>query len=56
MALYLRRKLENKAEIAVWQITETEKELMNFTTVTTRDEKENNKYALYTTTDKLYWC
>ena len=28
MALYLRKKLDNKAEIAVWQITETEKELI----------------------------
>ena len=30
MALYLRKKLDNKAEIAVWQVTETEEELMNF--------------------------
>ena len=29
MALYLRKKLENKAEIAVWQVPETEGELMN---------------------------
>ena len=33
MALYLRKKLENKAEIAVWQITETEEELLNLTSV-----------------------
>ena len=30
MALYLRKKLDNKAEIAVWQITETEEELADF--------------------------
>ena len=29
MALYLRRKLDNKAEIAVWQVTETEEELLD---------------------------
>ena len=29
MALYLRKKLDNKAEIAVWQVTETEEELLN---------------------------
>lgn len=33
MALYLRKKLENKAEIAVWQVTETEEELMNLVSV-----------------------
>ena len=27
MALYLKKVLDNKAEIAVWQITETEEEL-----------------------------
>ena len=39
MALYLRKKLENKAEIAVWQITETEEELLSITSVP-RDELE----------------
>ena len=33
MALYLRKKLEDKAEIAVWQVTETEEELMNLVSV-----------------------
>ena len=33
MALYLRKKLENKAEIAVWQVTETEEELLNLVSV-----------------------
>ena len=33
MALYLRKKLENKAEISVWQVTETEEELMNLVSV-----------------------
>ena len=33
MALYLRKRLYNKAEIAVWQITETEEELMANTSV-----------------------
>jgi len=33
MALYLRKKLDNKAEIAVWQVTETEEELLNITSV-----------------------
>lgn len=42
MALYLRRKLENKAEIAVWQITETEEELLNLTSVPS-DELEEIK-------------
>ena len=27
MALYLRKELENEAEIGVWEITETEEEL-----------------------------
>ena len=39
MALYLRKKLENKAEIAIWQITETEEELLGITSVP-RDELE----------------
>ena len=33
MALYLRKKLDNKAEIAVWQITESEEELLAITSV-----------------------
>ena len=33
MALYLRKKLDNKAEIAVWQVTETEDELLGLTSV-----------------------
>ena len=39
MALYLRRKLDNKAEIAVWQITETEEELKGLSSVP-NDEME----------------
>ena len=33
MALYLRRKLDNKAEIAVWHVTESEEELLSLTSV-----------------------
>jgi len=40
MALYLRKKLENKAEIAVWQVTETEQELMEITSVPTDELEE----------------
>ena len=40
MALYLRKKLDNKAEIAVWQVTETEEELMKLSSVPT-DEMED---------------
>ena len=40
MALYLRKKLDNKAEIAVWQVTETEEELMNITSVPTDELEE----------------
>ena len=40
MALYLRKKLDNKAEIAVWQITETEQELMAITSVPTDELEE----------------
>ena len=40
MALYLRRKLDNKAEIAVWQVTETEEELLNLTSVPTDELEE----------------
>ena len=39
MALYFKKKLENKAEIAVWQITETEDELKMLTSVP-NDEME----------------
>lgn len=39
MALYLRKKLDNKAEIAVWQITETEEQLMSLSSVP-NDEME----------------
>ena len=39
MALYLRKKLDNKAEIAVWQITETEKEVIELSSVP-NDEME----------------
>lgn len=40
MALYLRKKLENKAEIAVWQVTETEQELLNLISVPTDELEE----------------
>ena len=40
MALYLRKRLDNKAEIAVWQITETEQELMAITSVPTDELEE----------------
>ena len=40
MALYLKKKLENKAEIAVWQITETEEELKNLSSVPTDEMEE----------------
>ena len=40
MALYLRKKLDSKAEIAVWQVTETEEELMKLSSVPT-DEMED---------------
>ena len=40
MALYLRRKLDNKAEIAVWQVTETEEELLSITSVPTDELEE----------------
>ena len=40
MALYLRKKLDNKAEIAVWQVTETEEELMSITSVPTDELEE----------------
>ena len=40
MALYLRKKLDNKAEIAVWQVTETEDELMKLSSVPTDEMEE----------------
>ena len=40
MALYLRKKLENKAEIAVWQVTETEDELRSLVSVPTDEMEE----------------
>jgi phosphopantetheine--protein transferase-like protein len=40
MALYLRKKLDNKAEIAVWQVTETEEELLSITSVPTDELEE----------------
>ena len=40
MALYLRKKLDNKAEIAVWQVTETEEELLNLISVPTDELEE----------------
>lgn len=40
MALYLRKKLENKAEIAVWQVTESEEELLNLISVPTDELEE----------------
>ena len=40
MALYLRKKLNNKAEIAIWQVTETEEELKSITSVPTDEMEE----------------
>ena len=40
MALYLRKRLDNKAEIAVWHVTETEEELKNITSVPTDEMEE----------------
>ena len=40
MALYLRKKLDNKAEIAVWQVTESEDELMNLISIPTDELEE----------------
>ena len=44
MALYLRKRLENKAEIAVWQVTETEEELRNLVSVPTDELEEISLY------------
>lgn len=43
MALYLHKKLSNKAEIGVWQITETEEELVRLSS-TPSDEMEEISY------------
>ena len=40
MALYLRKKLDSKAEIAVWQVTETEEELIQLSSVPTDEMEE----------------
>ena len=40
MALYLRKKLDNKAEIAVWQVTEKEDELIKLSSVPTDEMEE----------------
>ena len=40
MALYLRKKLDNKAEIGVWQITESEEELMALSSIPSDEMEE----------------
>ena len=40
MGLYLRKTLENKAEIAVWKITETEQELISMSSVPSDEMEE----------------
>ena len=40
MGLYLRKKLDNKAEVSVWQITETEQELIALSSVPTDEMEE----------------
>lgn len=40
MALYLRKTLDNGAEISVWQITETEQELIDLSSVPTDEMEE----------------
>ena len=40
MGLYLRKTLENKAEISVWQITETEQERIDLSSVPTDEMEE----------------
>ena len=40
MALYLKKRLDNKAEIAVWHVTETEEELLSITSVPTDELEE----------------
>lgn len=45
MALYLRKELENGAELAVWQITETEDELKALSSVPTDEMEEISLYG-----------
>lgn len=45
MALYLKKELENGAELAVWQITETEDELQTLSSVPTDEMEEINLYG-----------
>ena len=45
MALYLKKELENGAELAVWQITETEDELKTLSSVPTDEMEEINLYG-----------
>ena len=40
MGLYLRKTLDNKAEVSVWQITETEQELIDLVSVPTDEMEE----------------
>ena len=40
MALYLRKKLDNKAEIGVWQVTETEEELKALSSIPSDEMEE----------------
>lgn len=40
MGLYLRKTLDNKAEVSVWQITETEQELLALSSVPTDEMEE----------------
>ena len=40
MGLYLRKTLDNKAEVSVWQITETEEELKNLCSVPADEMEE----------------
>ena len=40
MGLYLRKMLDNKAEVSVWKITETEEELMRLSSVPTDEMEE----------------
>ena len=40
MGLYLRKTLENKAEISVWKITETEEELIRISSVPSDEMEE----------------
>ena len=45
MALYLKKELENGAELAVWQITETEDELKALSSVPTDEMEEISLYG-----------